>query len=107
MICNAARPSLTSELLTNIPTSSGALSSASFIFTLKSKWYKDLAGEENTSIFFHNPNVLVTVSKGMWAVKLCFNKILQFLIGGGVPAVLYNGCKTAAVVVAAAAAAVA
>ena len=25
------------------------------------------------------PNVLVAISKGMWAVKLCFNKILQFL----------------------------
>ena len=29
-----------------------------------------------------NPNALATVSKGMWAVKLCTNKILQFLTGG-------------------------
>jgi len=29
-----------------------------------------------------NPNALVAVSKGMWAVKLCINKILQFLTGG-------------------------
>jgi len=28
-----------------------------------------------------NPNALVVVSKGMWAVKLCTNKILQFLTG--------------------------
>jgi len=28
------------------------------------------------------PNVLVAVSKGMQAVKLCINKILQFLTGG-------------------------
>ena len=26
--------------------------------------------------------VLVAVSKGMWSVKLCTNKILQFLTGG-------------------------
>jgi len=30
--------------------------------------------EENSSIV-HNPNALVTVSKGMWAAKLCTNKI--------------------------------
>ena len=29
-----------------------------------------------------NLNVLVAVSKGMRAVKLCSNKILQFLTGG-------------------------
>jgi len=29
-----------------------------------------------------NTNVLVAVSKGMWAVKFCTNKILQFLTGG-------------------------
>jgi len=28
-----------------------------------------------------NSNALVVVSKGMWAVKLCTNKILQFLTG--------------------------
>jgi len=30
----------------------------------------------------HNLNALVAISKGMWAVKLSFNKILQFLTGG-------------------------
>ena len=29
-----------------------------------------------------NPNALVAVSKGMWAVKLCTNKIFQFITGG-------------------------
>jgi len=29
-----------------------------------------------------NPNVLVAASKGLLAVKLCTNKILQFLTGG-------------------------
>jgi len=29
-----------------------------------------------------DPNVLVAISKGMQAVKLCTNKILQFLTGG-------------------------
>jgi len=29
-----------------------------------------------------NPNALAAVSKGMRAVKLCTNKILQFLTGG-------------------------
>ena len=29
-----------------------------------------------------NPNALVAVRKGMWAVNLCSNKILQFLTGG-------------------------
>jgi len=39
--------------------------------------------EENSSVFsLTNLNVLVAVSKGMWAVKLCINKILQFLTGG-------------------------
>jgi len=33
--------------------------------------------EENSSIV-RNPNALVTVSKGMWAAKLCTNKILIF-----------------------------
>jgi len=32
--------------------------------------------------FLPNPNVLVAISKGMQAVKLCTNKILQFLTGG-------------------------
>jgi len=47
-----------------------------------------------------NPSVLVAVSKGVQAVKLCSNKILQFLIG--VPAnagCLYNGHKIVVVVV--------
>jgi len=26
---------------------------------------------------FSNPNVLVAISKGVWAVKLCFNKTLS------------------------------
>ena len=34
------------------------------------------------SIFFPNLNVLVAISKDMWAVKLCTNEILQFLTGG-------------------------
>ena len=29
-----------------------------------------------------NPNALVAVSKGTWAVKLCSDKVLQFLTGG-------------------------
>jgi len=29
-----------------------------------------------------NPNALVTISKGMQAVKLCTNNILQLLTGG-------------------------
>ena len=29
-----------------------------------------------------NPNAQVAVSKGIWAVKLCTNEILQFLTGG-------------------------
>jgi len=38
----------------------------------------------------HGYYVLVATNKGMQAVKLCSNKILQFLIGEGV---LYNtGC---------------
>jgi len=40
------------------------------------RWYGDGAGntvEENSSVFS-----LFLVSKGMWAVKLCSNKILQF-----------------------------
>ena len=36
--------------------------------------------EENSSIF-SNPNALAIISKGMWTVKLCSNKILQFLTG--------------------------
>jgi len=35
-----------------------------------------------TLVSFPHPNVLVAVSKGMQAVKLCSNKILQFLTGG-------------------------
>jgi len=31
---------------------------------------------------FPNPNALVAVRKGIWAVKLRTNKILQFLTGG-------------------------
>jgi len=29
----------------------------------------------------HNPNALVTISKGMQAVKLCSNKVLQLSAG--------------------------
>ena len=32
--------------------------------------------------FLPNPNVLVAVSMDMWTVKLCSNKILQFLTVG-------------------------
>jgi len=42
----------------------------------------DNTAEEITSVFSPNPNVLVVVSKGMRAVKLCTNKITQFLTGG-------------------------
>jgi len=48
----------------------------------------------------HYSNAIVAVSKGMQAVKVCSNKMLQFLTG--VPAnqvVLYNGCKMVIVVV--------
>jgi len=40
-------------------------------------------------------NALVAVSKGIWAVKICFNKIFQFLTGGAslTQVVLYNGRK--------------
>jgi len=38
----------------------------------------DSTVEENFSVF-----ILVAVSKSMRAVKLCTNKILQFLTGGG------------------------
>jgi len=47
------------------------------------RWYRDGAGntvEENSGVF-SSQNVLVAVSKGMWVVKLCSNKILQFLTG--------------------------
>jgi len=49
------------------------------------RWYGDSVDntvEKNSSRLFHNPNALVAVSKGMWAVKLCANKILQFLTEG-------------------------
>ena len=32
--------------------------------------------EENS-----NPDAVLAISKGVWAVKLCFDKILQFLTG--------------------------
>ena len=47
-------------------------------------------------------HALVAVSTGMRAVKLCTNKILQFLTGGAgyvAQVALYNGCKMAVVVV--------
>jgi len=31
-----------------------------------------------------NPNALVSVSKGMWVIKLCTNRVLQFLTGGAI-----------------------
>jgi len=37
---------------------------------------------EESSCLLPNPNVLVAVSKGMWAVKLCTHKIIQFSSGG-------------------------
>jgi len=40
------------------------------------RWYGDGAD------LLPNPAMLVSVSKGMWAVKLCSNKILQFLTLG-------------------------
>jgi len=48
-----------------------------------------------------NPNALVAVIKGIQAVKLCTNKILQFLIGAFqlTQVGLYNGRKTVVVVV--------
>jgi len=51
-----------------------------------------------------NLNMLVAVSKGTQAVKLCFNKILHFLTvrGGGCHLTLvdlYNGRETVVVVV--------
>ena len=39
---------------------------------------------------------LVAVSKGIWAVKLCSSRIIQFLTGSAANTVdLYNGCTTA------------
>jgi len=32
--------------------------------------------EENFNVFFPNPNVLVAVSKGMWAIKLLQQNLL-------------------------------
>jgi len=55
--------------------------------------------EKGFQRLFPNPNALVAVGKGMRAVKLCNNKILQFLTGGAVPVDLYNGRKTFVVVV--------
>jgi len=43
--------------------------------------------------FLPNPNVLVAISKGMQAVKLCTNKILQWRCWL-MQVDLYNGCKT-------------
>jgi len=42
---------------------------------------QDNTVEDHSSIL-PNPNALVAVSKGMHTVKLCTNKILQFLTGG-------------------------
>jgi len=55
--------------------------------------------EKGFQHLFPNPNALVAVGKGTRAVKLCNNKILQFLTGGAVPVDLYNGRKTVVVVV--------
>ena len=35
-----------------------------------------------TSTSFPNANALVAISRDMWAIKLCANKIFQFLTGG-------------------------
>ena len=59
-------------------------------------WYGDDAGTPlRTLANVSNLNALVAVSKGMWAVKLCSSKILQFLTEGAglTQVVLYNGCK--------------
>jgi len=48
-------------------------------------WYGDGAGntgEENASILLPNPNALFAIGKGIWAVKLCCNKIFQLLVEG-------------------------
>jgi len=47
-------------------------------------WYRISAGStvENASIFFSNLNAVVTVSKGLRGVKLCSNRVVQFLTGG-------------------------
>jgi len=37
-----------------------------------------------------NPNALVAISKGMRPVKLCSNKILQFLTGGWFPLTYFD-----------------
>jgi len=57
-----------------------------FFTTFAPTRYRD--GADNTveagelQRFLPNPNALVAVSKGMRAVKLCTNKLLQFLTGG-------------------------
>jgi len=38
--------------------------------------------EEKSVTFSPNLNALVAISKGTRAVKLCINKIIQFLTGG-------------------------
>jgi len=38
--------------------------------------------EENSSVLPPNANALVAISEGMWAVKLCTNRIICFLTGG-------------------------
>jgi len=45
---------------------------------------EDNTVDENSGLrrLLFNPNALVAVSKGLRAVKLCTNKILQFLTGG-------------------------
>jgi len=53
--------------------------------TVKLAWYRDSVDntvEENFGIFLPNLNALVAVSNSTRAVKLCTNKILQFLTGG-------------------------
>jgi len=54
---------------------------------------------ENLQHLLPNPNVLVAVSKAMWAVNLCTNKKVLNWRCQLTQVDLYNGCKTVAVVV--------
>ena len=40
--------------------------------------YRDHVTVKNSYHLLPNPHVLVTIRKGVWVVKLCFNQILQF-----------------------------
>jgi len=53
-------------------------------WSLTSLFSTNMAVSETRTLkcLLHNLNVVVAVSKGMQSVKLCSNKILQFLTGG-------------------------